>query len=83
MGRVGCPGGLRLHGAGLELVVDGRHDDCVESYCVALMAQKDVLVRGIMKPPVQEPKTEDEAHWREYEQWVEGHDDDNEDPDWE
>lgn len=58
----------------------GRHDDCVESYCVALMAQKDVLVRGIMEPPTPPPKTADEAHWREWEEWVEDRD---EDDDWE
>ena len=61
----------------------GRHDDCVEAYCVALMAQKDVLVRGIMKPPDPEPKTEDEAHWREWEDSVEGPGDDEEDLEWE
>ena len=59
----------------------GRHDDCVEAYCVALMAQKDVLVRGIMKPPEKLPDTEDGWHWKEFEDSVrDPEDEDDDDP---
>lgn len=60
----------------------GRHDDCVEAYCVVLMAQKDVLLRGIMEPPPRPPVTESEIHWAEFEEELDRDEDEDDDP-WE
>jgi len=48
----------------------GRHDDCLEAYCVALMAQKDVMMRGVPDTAPPEPKNATERHWREFEDSV-------------
>ncbi len=48
----------------------GRHDDLLEAYCVTVMAQKDVLLRGIPDTPPPEPKTATERHWRDFEDEV-------------
>ncbi len=57
----------------------GRHDDCLEAYCVVLMAQKDVMLRGIPDTPPPPPKTADERHWREFEEEMGDLDDDEDD----
>lgn len=46
----------------------GRHDDCLEAYCVVLMAQKDVMLRGVPDTPPPPPKNDDERHWAEFEE---------------
>tara|TARA_R110002020_G_scaffold47968_4_gene137156 strand:+ start:187 stop:1977 length:1791 start_codon:yes stop_codon:yes gene_type:complete len=56
----------------------GRHDDCLECYCVVLMAQKDVMLRGIPDTPPPPPKNATERHWREFNDEMEGWEDDDE-----
>ena len=48
----------------------GRHDDCLEAYCVVLMAQKDVMLRGMPDTAAPEPRNSTERHWREFEDSV-------------